>query len=54
MAEPDKAEAWYFLGYAYKEKGNKKDAVKAFQQYLTRKPDAVDRKEVEDEIAFLE
>ncbi|HEX5752265.1 MAG TPA: tetratricopeptide repeat protein [Archangium sp.] len=47
-------ETWYHLGFAYKEKGKKKDAVKAFQEYLGRKPDAVDRKEVEDEISFLE
>ncbi|MFY0565203.1 tetratricopeptide repeat protein [Archangium lansingense] len=47
-------EAWYHLGYAYKEKGKKKEAIKSFQEYLGRKPDAVDRKEVEDEITFLE
>ena len=52
--EPVEPETWYHLGYAYKEKGKKKDAVKAFQEYLGRKPEAVDRKEVEDEITFLE
>ena len=49
--EPD---AWYHLGYAYKEKGKKKDAVRSFREYLSRKPDAQDRKEIEDEITFLE
>jgi tetratricopeptide (TPR) repeat protein len=54
VSKPEEADAWYHLGYAYKEKGKKKDAVKAFQEYLTRKPDAADRKEIEDEISFLE
>jgi predicted Zn finger-like uncharacterized protein len=53
-AHPDNADAWHDLGYAYKEKGKKKEAVKAFQQYLTRKPEAENRKEIEDEISFLE
>ncbi|HYO67884.1 MAG TPA: tetratricopeptide repeat protein, partial [Archangium sp.] len=53
-AQKVEPEAWYHLGFAYKEKGKKKEAVKAFQEYLGRKPDAVDRKEVEDEISFLE
>ncbi|WP_257454246.1 tetratricopeptide repeat protein [Archangium lipolyticum] len=53
-ATPDNGEAWHDLGYAYKEKGKKKEAVKAFQEYLTRKPEAENRKEIEDEISFLE
>ena len=53
-AEPGNAMAWYYLGFSFKEKGKKKDAVKAFQEYLTRKPDAEDRREIEDEISFLE
>ncbi|HYO55659.1 tetratricopeptide repeat protein [Archangium sp.] len=53
-ANPDNADAWHDLGYAYKEKGKKKEAVKAFQEYLTRKPEAENRKEIEDEITFLE
>ncbi|OJH33642.1 tetratricopeptide repeat protein [Cystobacter ferrugineus] len=51
---PDNADGWYHLGYAYKEKGKRKDAVKAFREYLSRKPDAQDRKDIEDEITFLE
>ncbi len=47
-------ETWYHLGYAYKEKGKKKDAIKSFQEYMKLKPDAVDIKEVQDEITFLE
>ncbi|QRK08496.1 zinc-ribbon domain-containing protein [Archangium violaceum] len=53
-ATPDNADTWHDLGYAYKEKGKKKDALKAFQEYLTRKPEAENRKEIEDEISFLE
>ncbi|WNG55750.1 tetratricopeptide repeat protein [Archangium gephyra] len=54
-AEPKRADIWYHLGYAYKEKGKKKDAVKAFQEYLANsKENAVERKEVADEITFLE
>lgn len=53
-AEPGNAMAWYYLGFSFKEKGKKKDAVKAFQEYLARKPDAEDRREIEDEISFLE
>ncbi|WP_375771746.1 zinc-ribbon domain-containing protein [Archangium gephyra] len=53
--EPKRADIWYHLGYAYKEKGKKKEAVKAFQEYMANsKADAVERKEVEDEISFLE
>jgi tetratricopeptide (TPR) repeat protein len=47
-------ETWYHLGFAYKEKGKKKEAIKSFQEYLRLKPDAVDLKEVQDEISFLE
>ncbi|PTL79202.1 tetratricopeptide repeat protein [Vitiosangium sp. GDMCC 1.1324] len=54
VATPDNADAWHDLGYAYKEKGKKKEAVKAFQEYLTRRPEAENRKEIEDEISFLE
>ncbi|WNG39081.1 tetratricopeptide repeat protein [Archangium violaceum] len=53
-ATPDNADSWHDLGYAYKEKGKKKEALKAFQEYLTRKPEAENRKEIEDEISFLE
>jgi predicted Zn finger-like uncharacterized protein len=53
-AEPTNAMAWYHLGFSYKEKGKKKDAVKAFREYLARKPEAEDRREIEDEISFLE
>ncbi|MBM7118319.1 tetratricopeptide repeat protein [Archangium primigenium] len=51
---PDNADGWYHLGYAYKEKGKKKDAVRSFKEYLSRKPQAQDRKEIEDEISFLQ
>jgi len=52
--DPSNATAWNNLGYAYKEKGKRKEAVQAFKEYLQLKPDAADRKEVADEIDFLQ
>ena len=45
---------YYYLGFAFKESGKKKDAVVAFKSYLVRRPDADDKKEIEDEIYDLE
>lgn len=42
-----------FLGYAYKELGRRADAARSFRTYLEREPEAVDRREIEDEIAVL-
>jgi tetratricopeptide (TPR) repeat protein len=52
-ASPDNAQAWYHLGYAWKERGKKREAVNAFQNYLAKAPDAKDKKDIEDEIYFL-
>jgi predicted Zn finger-like uncharacterized protein len=52
--DPTNATAWNNLGYAYKEKGKRKEAVQAFKEYLQLKPDAADRKEVAEEIDFLQ
>lgn len=41
------------LGYAYKEQGRRADAVRAFRSYLEAEPEAVDRREIEDEITTL-
>jgi tetratricopeptide (TPR) repeat protein len=51
--EPDNAQAYYHLGYAWKERGNKREAAAAFQKYLAKAPEAKDRKDIEDEIYFL-
>ncbi|MFN0062142.1 MAG: tetratricopeptide repeat protein [Myxococcaceae bacterium] len=45
---------YYHLGYALKERARKKDAIFAFKAYLARKPDATDKKDVEEEIYDLE
>jgi predicted Zn finger-like uncharacterized protein len=45
---------YYYLGYAYKTRNRKREAVAAFRDYLKRKPDAEDKKEIEDEIYDLE
>ncbi|MFP2931766.1 tetratricopeptide repeat protein [Pyxidicoccus sp. 3LG] len=53
-AEPENPMAYYYLGFAYKERNKRREAVQAFKDYLTRKPDATDKKDVEDEIYDLE
>jgi cytochrome c-type biogenesis protein CcmH/NrfG len=45
---------FYYLGFAYKEKGRKREAIQAFKEYLARRPDAEDKKDIEDEIYDLE
>jgi predicted Zn finger-like uncharacterized protein len=52
--DKDNAMPYYYLAYAYKERGRKREAVIAFRDYLKRKPDAEDKKEIEDEIYDLE
>jgi predicted Zn finger-like uncharacterized protein len=55
LQEPENAMPWYYLGFSYKEqKGKKKDAIAAFKNYLKLKPDAEDKKDIEDEIYDLE
>lgn len=45
---------FYYLGFAYKERNKRRDAVEAFKDYLRLKPDAEDKKEIQDEIFDLE
>ena len=45
---------YYYLGYAYKEKRKKREAIDAFKSYLALKTDAEDKKEIEDEIYDLQ
>jgi predicted Zn finger-like uncharacterized protein len=53
-AEPGNPMAYYYLGYSYKDRNKKKDAATAFKKYLELKPNADDKREIEDEIAALE
>ncbi|QDE81724.1 tetratricopeptide repeat protein [Myxococcus xanthus] len=46
--------AYYYLGFAYKERNKRREAVQAFKDYLSRKPDATDKKDIEDEIYDLQ
>jgi predicted Zn finger-like uncharacterized protein len=43
----------YFLGYLYKEKGQKARAVEEFKRFLKMKPDADEKKDIESEIEDL-
>ncbi|XXF79811.1 tetratricopeptide repeat protein [Myxococcaceae bacterium GXIMD 01537] len=55
VEDPENAMPWYYLGFAYKEqKAKRKEAIQAFKNYLQRKPEAEDRREIEDEIYDLE
>ncbi|MBZ4412866.1 zinc-ribbon domain-containing protein [Myxococcus sp. XM-1-1-1] len=53
-AEPENAMTYYYLGFAYKEKNKRKEAVQAFKDYLVKKPDATDKKDIEEEIYDLQ
>ena len=53
-ADGDNAEAWLELGYLNQEIGKKKDAIYSFRKYLELRPEAENKKEVEDSIYFLE
>ncbi len=52
--DPGAPEPYKNLGFAFKEKGQKADAVSAFKSYLAKKPEAEDKKEIEDEIYYLQ
>jgi tetratricopeptide (TPR) repeat protein len=52
-AEPENPLTWLNLAYAYKEIKKAPDAVAAFKTYLAKKPDAQNRREIEDEIHYL-
>jgi cytochrome c-type biogenesis protein CcmH/NrfG len=53
QAEPENAESWLALGYLFKDTKKKKDAATAFNKYLELKPEAENKREVEDEILYL-
>ncbi len=53
-AEPNNPDAYYYLGFAYKDRNKRKDAADGLQKYLELKPNAEDKSEIEDEIAALE
>ncbi len=44
---------WYYLGYHYKQIGQRKRAIQCFKAYLAARPDAEDRKDIEGEIDDL-
>lgn len=52
--DPANVQALYFLGYAYKDKRRHDEAIQAFKTYLKARPDGDDRKEIDDQIYFLE
>ncbi|QSQ17382.1 tetratricopeptide repeat protein [Myxococcus landrumensis] len=52
-AEPENPMTYYYLGFAYKEKNKRREAVQAFESYLEKKPDASDKKDIEEEIYDL-
>ncbi|WP_152643391.1 tetratricopeptide repeat protein, partial [Anaeromyxobacter sp. PSR-1] len=51
--DPKNAMPHYFLGYAYKERGQRERAVQAFRAFLALKPDAPERRDIEAEIEDL-
>ncbi len=53
-AEPENPDAWRSLGYLLQDTNKKKDAITAFRKYLELRPDAEDKKEIEDQIYFLQ
>ncbi len=52
--DPENAMPYFYLGYSFKESGSKKEAIAAFKTYLQKLPTAEDKKEIEDEIYYLE
>ncbi len=51
--DPNAADAWRRLGWLYKGQGKKSDAAQAFKRYLGLRPQAEDKKQLDDEIYFL-
>jgi tetratricopeptide (TPR) repeat protein len=51
--EPRNPMPHYYLGFAYKERGQRARAIQAFRAYLAAKPDAEDKKDIEREIEDL-
>jgi predicted Zn finger-like uncharacterized protein len=51
--EKDNPMPHYYLGFAYKERGQKQRAVQEFKRFLELKPDADEKKDIEAEIEDL-
>jgi tetratricopeptide (TPR) repeat protein len=51
--EQDNPMPHYYLGYAHKTRGANRSALAEFKEYLRLRPEAPDRKEIEDEIYYL-
>ena len=54
LLDGDNPMVYYYLGFAYKERNLTRDALAAFKKYLAKKPNAADRRDIEDEIYDLE
>jgi tetratricopeptide (TPR) repeat protein len=52
--EPKNPMPHYYMGFAYKARGQRGEAVRAFKRYLELKPDAEDRRDIEQEIEDLQ
>ena len=52
--DPDNPMPWLYLGYGYKDLKKKAEAIRAFKNYLIKKPDAEDKKMIDDEIYDLQ
>jgi cytochrome c-type biogenesis protein CcmH/NrfG len=52
-SEKDNAMPHYYLGFAYKERGQKQKAIAEFKAFLRLKPDADEKKDIEVEIEDL-
>jgi predicted Zn finger-like uncharacterized protein len=50
---PGDAMPHYYLGFAFKDRGQRARAIAEFRAYLRAKPDAYDRKDIEREIEYL-
>lgn len=53
-ADSADAKTWYYLGYVYKEQNKGQEAITAFRRYLELEPEAVEKKQLEDDIFYLE
>jgi predicted Zn finger-like uncharacterized protein len=52
--DPEAKEVQRWLGYAYKDKGRRKEAIEAFDRYLTENPKASDAADIANEIFDLQ
>jgi tetratricopeptide (TPR) repeat protein len=51
--DPKNPMPFYYLGYHYKQRGERRRAIESFQAYLAARPEAEDRKDIEAEIEYL-